>query len=354
MPVSAQVTQIGRFTPSLVWLHEVSERVASSAGPRSLAHWEEPLKALLPPGDREVLLFPYDSLNYSTLDVLAALSEIMRRAGVPLTGIGPKQNVHLVGFPGNQMRACLQHSLLLHEIGHVWVDASLGADVQASALPAVPVPVGFSDEQWLVLRESSINWARELTCDLVGIALGGAAFVLANTEMLLTLGLDYPPDFLPRSTHPPSRLRMEALLSSFDESKETSEIQSYVGDARQVVAAGSLIQPNDPRVLSFRIAVPILRARVAAVLGSLVFSPMDYSPLVERLKAGTPPNEWLEEQRPASLPEILNAGWIRALQISDQETSGEQHRENVENLAQKAIELAQVHSGWLEANQGVM
>lgn len=345
---------IARFTPliTLVLAEAGSIRLSTQRG--GLPHWDRALQRVTPDATERIVLHPVHELNYTTIGFDTRLAPLWRiladEEDAPAT-LEVQPAPYLLGFPRLLMDHPLQHTMLFHEIGHIWLERSRALRI-AVASHLVPddelaklFPSGEPDA--LEYNATLSEWLEELACDLLGFALAGPAFTLAAIDMFTTMSLTYV------STHPPPGLRLEILVNlTLSHGRPSVAIEEYLGEWLTLLNAGYGLGDADTRIPRLRNAVDSLLAAVQSEIGELAWKhDTDIEPLKARITdVGVPPDawEWGAGALPATLAEALNAGWEAAAQSKLATASAE--TSSIQRLTGKAVELAEIRRRWSEVS----
>lgn len=304
-----------------------------------------------------------------------------------------KPQIYCMSFPRIERLNCLMHAMWGHEVGHIiankWIankfDALWRDEVEAvekaireKVMRNPPPDVSLFKEtsiDSLVSEQASEvlkvlqHGLTELICDAVGVELMGPAAVCAAFEF----SSRFEPDVNPVGCeyYPPWRYRIRRMLERCKEDleKPTGEQRADAQDvfgpfflwfARIVDYTKQRLDVDElgSQTVS-KLAYDIIEIRWNAVAREALlplvgggYRLRDHSgairALAERLSADIPPNEhgqWPDGQA-ASLPDILNAGWV--FKISREETDGGglsvAEEAKLNRLLLKGIEGSYVHS----------
>jgi dCTP deaminase len=305
-------------------------------------------------------------------DYIRALSEyedFVPELSVASDVLAPlKGPFHLIAFPMLERENILLHSLLGHEIGHLFafkfVTDELEAEFMAEIIPAVEEltirqlaaqkitedtqggPLFFAKlKQTMLARNVGLTttaWTRaleELLSDLVGAILFGPAALFSTLEIAQQHGFDIEPSDR-NDYYPPWRLRLKKVLrlieSRFpvalapphnlfldgDSSKRLSRVISRIGYLKTIVEGESPLYGDELVQLAYA-RVDAYEARGLQFLldkcnlEGFAFDPTcmmsRLPPLIQRLDVGIPPNAFTDadgNERPAAFVETINAAWF--------------------------------------------
>jgi len=299
-------------------------------------------------------------------------------------GCDGDSKIYCVSFPRLERMNCLLHALWGHEVGHVlasiWLEANFdrvwtqeSGDVRA-AIGAASQPLSsfvdplFQSQYLTEIVASKFEQARtvarqgleELLCDAVGIHLLGPAALAAFIEYSVGLGMDESP--LEFDYYPPWRYRLRLMSDACHKDLNDDTEHSYSGtvlvpliawlrNVRQLTADVTdkdMLQQDKVTSEAYRVVEKYWDQARTAVLNDLPdHSKQPYllsmrsdtvQKLVERLQNKIPPNE-VGHNRPASLEDILNAGWAyKAIMLKQGEWTNIDEWETTLRLLLKGIE----------------
>ncbi len=274
--------------------------------------------------------------------------------------------IYCISFPRIERQNCLLHINWGHEVGHIfaakWMESEFG-DMWTSTQPEIqkrieeqvrksPPPVDPLFKEVAIhdsvarLTRKTMDIARsglsELVCDIIGVHLFGLSAIAAALEFSSRYILDASP--LQCSYYPPWRYRLREMLNYCEEDLKDHSV-SYPGkiikpfidwlrQARELTH-----QKSDIRVLESNIvtkeAYDFISSKREIIINQVIsLLPPDsqkqyklyerailVEKLVKRLYDGIPPNEISNlNGNPASLQDIISAGWIYQIQRSTNES----------------------------------
>jgi hypothetical protein len=376
--------------------------------PWSLVQPLEVLASQLIPG-HTVLLWPKWEWNYEVTP--EDFGESYRKMLSKALGLGTKREVeeilaefpiavHLVAIPSVDRLSILQHTLLGHEVGHLFfafsitsivdmerIQADLTAKVKALVKSDSGIPELFKEN---TLNEDKLPrvfkvWERgfvELVSDVVCVLLFGPAAMLSYLHLFQGHDLDRLPSS-ENSFYPPARMRLRFVLLALEKTgllippdevvrcdtdpsmrplldgladhlehvkKETSEDR----DLKNLAKDPYIKLAYDSVESCLMEHMDVLTAKTAAHRSSPkeFWRRMGY--LVNRISLRVPPNSddtTIDDPRPVPLDQILNAGWLYRITkidptLADVTSSDNEWQKEIEilnRLILRAIELSYVH-----------
>lgn len=292
---------------------------------------------------------------------------------------------HVLGFPALEQRNIILHSLLGHEIGHLFARRLLTADREAQFADKFNVQLSNAvlppdkAAAITVTRADALSYAvvwrralEELLSDTVAAIVFGPAILFSSLEWAFSEGLDVQPD---DTLYPPWRVRLRHLVQVlecvpdstlpvpsdvFKKIPNGKRLDKTIKDTLAFIRSETTQTPvigvhwinqqiykhvldDLPSLDRELIAIPELQQN--RTRRKKLYRRMDG--LVERLANGIPPNEYPDGET-ASLVEILNAAWLYRVGAASAPLSGRRSedpaavQDRISNLTLKAIELANI------------
>ncbi|HVG10436.1 MAG TPA: dCTP deaminase [Thermoanaerobaculia bacterium] len=338
----------------------------------------ESLAAALVP-DKQVLLRPKWNYNYTVTlsdfrniykEGLEEFQDVLPSYDIEKDVLGNlKQPFHIIAFPSLERENILLHTLLGHELGHLFADRFLTKDRKEAFKASVIDQVESITDQDLrraglikpgtlfydeVLREQKAYntelaleyWTRaleELLSDVVGAILFGPAALFSTLEMAIQQEYDIPPS--PETNfYPPWRMRLREVLyivetgekaffptnANLFQSPDASERALRINEKFESVQrlceqktdfkkisepiarlAYSRVEAGVREGTSFLLQDAGLGKKGRRATQGVVFRYMRV--LMDRLDHGIPPNALeasVNDRTRVSLVEIINAAWF--------------------------------------------
>ena len=311
--------------------------------------------------------------------------------------------LHIVTFPVIEKDNVLLHSLLGHEIGHLFIKDYLSKKREAAFLSSIQQEVHkftedvlrskypgikksifknqiFLDESQINFRTCTLYWRRgleELISDFVGSIMFGPSVLFSTLEVAFQFGLDEAPESI-SEYYPPWRMRIREIIDTlitpgrlFFPILEDSGFNPVYREAinkrfrliRKIAEEQSDNKTIDSDFL-MKISYREMKEELAEaknVIGERLkdkaINPRDFYAklpyLMERLETFIPPNSFGDDplnETPASFVEIINASWFfriaKEVVLIDKEghfNKGEiLAKERMNRLTRKAIEYAEI------------
>lgn len=325
-----------------------------------------------------------------------------------------KSPFYLISFPSLERKNILLHSIIGHEIGHLYAEKYITAEKKnAFSQIVIPEIERIVDEEFknipelgplfekpakesrkvACLQEVTRCWKRgleELLADVVGAILFGPAALFSCYESAIQQGLDFEPS-ADNNYYPPWRMRLREILSVFDihgikllpiddsifaKNKEKTGRVNQLFDQIRTITKGrddlDLIDKNKLWSLAYKQVAVDLKAGITYLLedmqlkGELVTSEKLYGKLhhlIERLENSIPPNA-IEtdayDRQPADMVDIINAAWFYKLSCTESILNEDRSfnegsyvwRDRLNNLTFKAIEYADIERDYSEMVDG--
>src|SRR5436305_7492651 len=352
--------------------------------PWGIIPYFERLVHQLVPG-KQVMLRPKWNYNYSVtladfrsayLTALEEFADYVPDVDIQKDVLGSlRQPFHIVSFPALERENILLHTLLGHELGHLFAQRFLSEERKTQFKESVMAQVevitghemrreGFSEpktgflfpevKRKRIARNASLAleyWVRaleELLSDVVGAILFGPAALFSTLEMAMQQGYDIPPSPETRF-YPPWRMRLREVLrvvgaeecqffpvsSSLFKSKDAAERGARVNERYSYIreVCG---EKHDSNAIS---AFPIARLAYDKVdkgiqegiiflleecklakrrsMGSSLYRPMPI--LINRLDHDIPPNALdrnVNDRKQVTWVEIINAAWLHRASLA--------------------------------------
>lgn len=223
------------------------------------------------------------------------------------------------------------------------------------------------------------SWAEEMFSDFVGVGLFGPAFICSLSILLLPFeDVDTPSE-----SHPPSRFRIQSCLTALNrndpddpgygykglyESKRNTEYDFLVQPWKEAVGTKFQWPSEEPYKTVYRMVQQIKDKLILAAktqLGPNIFTRGQFITEVpilrKRLTDWLPPNEYQRKLggpfTTSSIQAIFNAGWLSYLEDMPDfmrlfpQFSETQIRSKFYELLTKGVDLANIHSKWMELSK---
>jgi hypothetical protein len=316
-----------------------------------------------------------------------------------------KSPFYLISFPSLERKNILLHTIIGHEIGHLYAEKYITAEKKnAFSQAVIPEIELIVDEDFKhipelgplfekpakesqkvsCLQEVARCWKRgleELLADVVGAILFGPAALFSCYESAIQQGLDLEPS-ADNNYYPPWRMRLREILRVFDthgvqllplndtifgsKNKEKTGRVNQLFDQIRTITTGrddlDLIDKNKLWGLAYKQITSDLNAGITHLLddmqlkGELVTSDKLYGKLhhlIERLENNIPPNAFENDaydRQPADMVEIINAAWFYKVSCTESILKNDQSfnedsyvwRNRLNNLTLKAIEYSDI------------
>ncbi len=383
--------------------------------------FQKRIERLLP--DVQILLRPQWKYNYSIdLDdlylvyhrTLSEYQDFVPHKKLDSDVLGKlKSPFYLISFPSLERKNILLHTIIGHEIGHLYAEQYITQQKKNTFSQfVIPEIERIVEEEFkrapvlgplfekpaketrkiFYLQEVTRCWKRgleELIADVVGAILFGPAALFSCYESAIQQGLDFEPS-AENNYYPPWRMRIREILRVFDthgiklmplddsifgKNKEKTARVNQLFDQIRTVAENqddlALIDKNNLWCLAYKQIVGYLNAGVTYLLNDmqlereLVTSDKLYGKLhhlVERLENNIPPNAIESDaydRKPADMVDIINAAWFYKLSsaesILDSNRSFNEDsyvwRDRLNNLTLKAIEYSDIERDYSDMMQ---
>lgn len=310
------------------------------------------------------------------------------------------KRIYCVSFPRLERTNCLLHSLLGHEVGHLVIKRKYSElfmrvwkreeEELKKDLRGIVQDFDQLNEVKPIFRSTAIEelvsdihseayecakkGLEEVLCDLYANRLLGPAVLIAINGMANATSMDENP--LGHSYYPPWRFRMRVVMDDMGDEietlKEMSKSAEYsllipyvqlLDECGAIVRDTSDLETVKSEIVSRKayefidIHLDEFKAILSPIVGDSRYYLTKRLPhvvqLVELINEGIPPNE--EEvypnNKPSTLPDILNAGWICKSSLDDDATiENLPHRyEWMFKLILKGIESSYIHQCYLKA-----
>ena len=270
--------------------------------------------------------YQYATVSWPFTRILARLKRKPAAASRPV----------IVFFPPQETKTVLLHSLFTHELAHsAVIEHELVDDVLGAHLSEQRFKTDFAAAvKWLArnrkldtteaeieLTKSLASWVTELLCDAIATEYMGPTYPLAFATVVLSASWSEP-----NHTHPPTTLRIGAMLGQLRERGWEPHLQSTIPETlRWLDGVGGLTHRPSVRLEKFlidwsqRLAKDV-RATAVARLGSHVYTPNDFDPVSqevgELLSRQILPAQLMDE-RPVDRRTIFLAGWLQVFDLYD-------------------------------------
>lgn len=358
----------------------------------------------------EILLQPQWEYNYSIdtaslyqyyYSVLSAYENMFPETKVAEVLSKLDEFFYVVSFPSIERNNVLLHSLLGHEIGHLFAKEYLNKEREKEFLKSVggkvtkivservksdyenKLPLLVPDlTQKMIQQEierTTLIWQRgveELLSDIIGAFLFGPAILFSQFEFSLSdlTGLDCLPNE-GNNYYPPWRMRLRYILETVKElgffpiakGKFNDETGAFAKASERIeviqkISADISDRKKIESIDILKIAYEEIEKDVnnakqfyAGKLGELIISVKEYYKrlphLVERLSYKIPPNaleKSVDDREPATIVEIINAAWFHKLSwatsIFDKDNNFNEEvidqRDRMNRLTLKALEYS--------------
>lgn len=281
--------------------------------------------------DTDVILVGNATYQYAMVSRPFALllARLKRTSGVAARPV-------VLFFPPQETQTALLHSLLAHELAHAAVDQHrLVEEVLRNHRETGAFRNDFKEVvQWLAnnynitvpeaqlrLNRHLDSWTTERLCDAIAIEYLGPTYALAFAAVVLATSWSEP-----SQTHPPTTLRINAMLEQLRLRGWDPLLQSAIPRTFSwLEGVGSAQMPRSSRLERFLIdwtrkfAADIDAAAVSRV-GSSAYSPREFdavSPEIsELLELEILPSQLLDKE-PIDRRAILLAGWLQVFELHD-------------------------------------
>ncbi len=276
------------------------------------------------------------------------------------------ETIYCISFPRIERQNCLLHVNWGHELGHIfaakWMEtnfANMWTIVQPEIQKRIqdhvkknPPPVDPLFKEVAIhdsvarLTRKTMDTARsglcELVCDIIGVHLFGPSAIASAFEFASRYFLDVSP--LQCHYYPPWRYRFREMLNYCEEDFENHSDISYHGSVikpfinwlhqvKELTYQKSDIQILESNIIT-KEAYDFISSKSDIIINQVISllpscSQKQYKlhersefieKLVERLRHGIPPNETVNlSKNPASLQDIISAGWIFQIERSSKD-----------------------------------
>ena len=378
-----------------------------------ISAFQKRIERLLP--DVHILLRPQWKYNYSIdLDdlyvvyqkTLSEYQDFVPGKKLDSDVLGKlKSPFYLISFPSMERKNILLHTIIGHEIGHLYAEKYITAEKRTSFSQAVipeierfvnedikPIPelgplfenAAKENQRIEYLREVFRCWKRgleELLADVVGAILFGPAALFSCYESAIQQGIDFEPS-ADHNYYPPWRMRLRVILRVFDtpgvkllpiddtvfgksKPEKTAIVNQLFAQIRTITSDRddlNMIEKNKLWALAYKQIEADLTAGISFLLedlklrSELVTADKLYSKLshlIERLENSIPPNAVesdIYNRQPADMVEIINAAWFYKISCTEsilkQDRSFNENsyiwRDRLNNLTLKAIEYSDI------------
>ena len=307
-------------------------------------------------------------------------------------GDDPNHSVFSISFPRLERLNCLSHVTWGHEIGHIlaakWdLDnfTTLWADVQSGIRLAIEEGVSQNPPKQFQpkFKKTAINnmvshqfertmeilrqGLKELICDAVGLHLLGPALLAECCEYTAVCELDESP--LKIGGYPPWRFRIRTMFEACKNqlvlptdgdgpAESEGALGPYLAWLREVeyLVAGTTDMLAMQNHVITREAYRVINERWNDIRGeAIAYLPNEFTKayditaragelaqLVAKLRLDIPPNEigqW-PDTTPASLADILNAGWAHKIAMMKTGGATQENYDKMSRLLLKGIEAS--------------